>query len=112
MPGKYGAIQFVIGAPTEQKPIEVGACVECKSTCYRQTFIVGKGWIWRCYVCDPVRPHLDRHRDRDRRPMSYVPAGYDRIAKAERTNADLKAGNKVARRGDGSEVSGFRVRVH
>ena len=112
MPGKYGAVHFLVGSPSEQKPIEFGACVECGSTCYRQTFVTQRGWFWRCYACDPVKPRVERRHDRQKRPMGYVPAGYERIAKAERINAELKAGNKVARRVDGSEVSGFRVKVH
>ena len=44
--------------------------------------------------------------------MSYVPREFERTMHAERVNSELKKGNKVARRGDGSEVSGFRLKVH
>lgn len=112
MPGFNGAVNFIVGEPSEQKPVDSGQCVECGSTCYRQTFIPGKGWFWRCYACDPVKPRVDRHTDRQKRPMSYVPKEFERTMHAERVNLELKKGNKVARRADGSEVSGFRMKVH
>ena len=112
MPGFNGAVNFIVGSPSEQKPVDSGQCVECGSICYRQTFTPGTGWRWRCYACDPDKPRIERRTDRARRPMGYVPAGYDRVARADKINAELKAGNKVARRADGSEVSGFRVKVH
>ena len=112
MPGKNGAVQFVVGWPTQQKPVEHGVCVECGSDSYRQTFVPKQGWFWRCYSCDPVQPRIDRHTDAKKRPMSYVPSTYQRIAHAEQVNADLKAGNKVARLGSGKVVEGFKMRVH
>lgn len=112
MSGKHGAISFLVGSPSEQKPVDSGQCVECGSVSYRQTFVPGRGWFWRCYACDPDKPRIERRMDRNKRPMGYVPSGYDRIARADKINAELKAGNKVARRANGAEVSGFRVKVH
>jgi hypothetical protein len=55
---------------------------------------------------------IERRHNARHAPIGYVPAGYERIARAERTNAQLKAGNLVARQANGSVKGDFRVRVH
>jgi hypothetical protein len=111
MPGPYGRIYFTNpSASGEVKPVHSAPCIECGVTCYRQTYIPGgRGWIFRCRSCDPVRPVIDRHTDRYKRPMSYVPSNYD----VERTNAELRAGNLVARKGPRAPViEGFQIKPH
>ena len=86
MPGIYGSVTFVMGAPESPKPVNSAPCVVCGKTVYRQTFRVGHGWCWRCYGCDPDKVYLERrHAAGTYAPMGYVPSNYER--QEEKTTA-------------------------
>lgn len=77
MSGKYGAIQFVVGKPSKQKPVQCQPCAVCAKECYRQTYTPRAGWKFRHYSCDPIKAKIERHRTRTGATQAYVPREYD-----------------------------------
>lgn len=84
MPGKYGRVDFIFGEPSTPKQVRSGSCVACGVECYREIFVSGKGWIWRHYGCDPVKPVIVRQYARGHKPMSYVPKEYDDVVMGQK----------------------------
>ena len=76
MPGIYGSVNFVIGKPTQPKPVSSGPCAVCHKEVYRQTYTPGQGWCWRHYSCDPTHGIIERRRTRKGDPYGYVPKEY------------------------------------
>ncbi len=78
MSGIYGQVNFIVGKPETQKPVRSGPCAECGKTVYRETYRVGKGWVFRCIGCDPDKAVLERrYAAGSNAPMGYVPRSYE-----------------------------------